>query len=47
MEDDKLIKQFVRMTNALPASEDDSYTAISWNEASISKYFKVVEKFKE
>jgi hypothetical protein len=28
MEDDKLIKQFVRTTDASPASEDDSNTAI-------------------
>ena len=47
MEDNKLIKQFVRTTDALPASEDDGYTAILWNEAGISKYFKAVEKFKE
>jgi hypothetical protein len=47
MEDDKLIKQFVRTTDASPASEDDSNTAIPWNEAGISKYFKAVEKFKE
>ncbi|KAH0281972.1 hypothetical protein M436DRAFT_83827 [Aureobasidium namibiae CBS 147.97] len=47
MEDDKLIRQFVRTTDALPASEDDSNTAILWNEAGISKYFKAVEKFKE
>lgn len=47
MEDDKLIKQFVRTTEASPASEDDSNTAIPWNEAGISKYFKAVEKFKE
>ena len=47
MDDDKLIKQFVRTTDALPASEDDSNTAIPWNEAGISRYFKAVEKFKE
>ncbi|CAD0048325.1 unnamed protein product [Aureobasidium pullulans] len=48
MEDDKLIKQFIHTTDASPASEDDSSnTAIPWNEAGISKYFKAVEKFKE
>ena len=47
MEDDKLIKQFVRTTDASPASENDSHTAIPWNEAGISRYFKAVEKFKE
>ncbi|KAH0399710.1 hypothetical protein KCU89_g5930, partial [Aureobasidium melanogenum] len=47
MEDDKLIKQFVRTTDASSASEDDSNTAIPWNEAGISQYFKAVEKFKE
>ncbi|THW98316.1 hypothetical protein D6D13_10645 [Aureobasidium pullulans] len=47
MEDDKLTKQFVRTIDASPASEDDSNTAIPWNEAGISKYFKAVEKFKE
>ena len=47
MEDDKLIKQFVRTADVSPASEDDSNTAIPWNEAGISKYFKAVEKFKE
>ncbi|THX80985.1 hypothetical protein D6D08_04990 [Aureobasidium pullulans] len=47
IEDDKLIKQFVRTTDASSASEDDSNTAIPWNEAGISQYFKAVEKFKE
>lgn len=47
IEDDKLIKQFIRTTDALPTSKDDSNTAIPQNEASISKYFKAVEKFKE
>jgi hypothetical protein len=47
MDDDELIKQFVRTTNASPAGEDDSNNAIPWNEAGISKYFKAVEKFKE
>ncbi|KAG9665746.1 hypothetical protein KCV03_g10303, partial [Aureobasidium melanogenum] len=47
MDDDKLIKQFVRTTNTSHDSENDSNTAIPWNEDGISRYFKAVEKFKE
>lgn len=51
MDDDKLIKQFVRTTSASHGNEDDDNnnndTAIPWNEDGITKYFKAVEKFKE